>query len=139
MSKGLEAHTASAEALRGEVVDEYLERLGRGERPDVEEYARRHPPLAAALRQMLPALRAVHLPDADPPAAVIVPEGPLGDFRIVRELARGAIARVYLATEASTGGRLVVLKCSLYGDAEARTMGRLAHPHVVPILSARLD
>jgi tetratricopeptide (TPR) repeat protein len=60
-------------------------------------------------------------------------------FTIVRELARGTFARVYLATEALTGGRMVVLKCSLHGDAEARTLGRLAHPHIVPILSARID
>ena len=52
---------------------------------------------------------------------------------------RGAFARVYLATEPTAGDRLVVLKCSSFGDAEARTMGRLSHPGIVPILSARRD
>lgn len=61
------------------------------------------------------------------------------DFTICRLLACGSFARVYLATEASAGDRLVVLKCSLCGEAEARTMGRLAHPHIVPILSARIE
>ena len=40
----------------GQLVDEFLERRDRGERPDVEEYARRYPELAAVIRQMLPAL-----------------------------------------------------------------------------------
>jgi tetratricopeptide (TPR) repeat protein len=60
-------------------------------------------------------------------------------FVILRELARGGFARVYLATETATGDRLVVLKCSLVGDAEARTLGRLSHPGIVPVLSARRD
>jgi serine/threonine protein kinase len=60
-------------------------------------------------------------------------------FTILRELGRGGFARVYLATEASTGDRLVVLKCSLLGDAEARTMGRLSHPGIVSIFSARRE
>ena len=36
------------EALMGQALDEYSERLARGEQPAVEEYARRYPQLAAA-------------------------------------------------------------------------------------------
>ena len=42
MSDGLELQSASAEALMGHIVDDFLERLGRGERPEAEEYARQH-------------------------------------------------------------------------------------------------
>ena len=50
MSAAPQTHDAAAEALMGELVDEFLTRLGRGERPDVEEYARRYPQLAAPIR-----------------------------------------------------------------------------------------
>jgi len=62
-----------------------------------------------------------------------------GDLTVLRELGRGSFARVFLATEATTGDRLVVVKFAVQGDAEARTMGRLSHSHIVPILSARVE
>jgi hypothetical protein len=52
MSDALQVEDAAAEALMGEIVDDFLARLGRGERPDAEEYARAHPQLAVVLRQM---------------------------------------------------------------------------------------
>ena len=47
---------ADVESLVSRLTDEFLDRLDRGERPEVEEYAARHPDLAAVLRQVLPAL-----------------------------------------------------------------------------------
>src|SRR5262249_29517996 len=56
--------------------DEFLERLDRGEQPDVEEYARRHPEVADAFRHLLPALHALRAsPEMPGPE---VPEGPGG-------------------------------------------------------------
>ena len=49
----------SQESLLAEVVDEFTERLGRGEQPRIEDYAERHPELADTLRQVLPALQAM--------------------------------------------------------------------------------
>jgi Flp pilus assembly protein TadD len=63
----------------------------------------------------------------------------LGDFTLVRPLGEGAFARVFLARESSTGDRPVVVKLALEGAAEARTLGRLAHPNIVPVLSCRRD
>jgi tetratricopeptide (TPR) repeat protein len=147
MSDALPVTDASAEALLGEVVDEFLERLGRGERPDVEEYARRYPQLAAAVHQLLPALQAVHLSAADgPPGAEgpeIEPEGPLGDFRIVREVGRGGMGVVYEAVQISLGRR-VALKVLPFAAAldgrqlrrfqnEAQAAAHLHHQHIVPV------
>jgi hypothetical protein len=42
---------------REQLLDEFNERLRRGELPRVEEYTRRHPELAAELRDVLPSLR----------------------------------------------------------------------------------
>jgi hypothetical protein len=50
------AETNSVEALISQAPDEYLQRLARGEQPQVEEYANRYPQIALTLSQVLPAL-----------------------------------------------------------------------------------
>jgi hypothetical protein len=47
---------ADLDELIGELAEQYTQRLREGERPDVEEYAQRHPAAAEAIRQILPAL-----------------------------------------------------------------------------------
>ena len=44
--------------LLAQLIDEWQVRLRRGERPDVEEYARKYPALAEEIRQLLPGLAA---------------------------------------------------------------------------------
>lgn len=125
---------------------EYQRLRQQGQPPDIPQWCARFPTCRSALRQVLEveAFAASFLDRCRPSSGDESIDWPRAgeeraDFTILRELARGAFARVYLATEASTGGRLVVLKCSRHGDAEARILGRLAHPNIVPILSARLD
>jgi serine/threonine protein kinase len=125
---------------------EYQRLRQQGQAPDLDQWCAQFPTCRSSLRQVLEveAFAASFLDHRRPSSGDASIDWPSegeqrADFTIIRELARGAFARVYLATEASTGGRLVVLKCSLHGDAEARTLGRLVHPHIVPILSARLD
>jgi tetratricopeptide (TPR) repeat protein len=135
----------------GRIVDEFLERLGRGERPEVEEYARRYPQLATVLRHMLPAVQVIHYSDASHPrpaagpAPEIEPEGPLGDFRIVREIGRGGMGIVYEAVQISLGRRvaLKVLPFAAALDArqlqrfqnEAQAAAHLHHQGIVPVHS----
>jgi serine/threonine-protein kinase len=57
------------EVLVGEVADEFTDRLRRGERPEVEEYVRRHPALAEELRDVLGALVAMRQPLPPQPQA----------------------------------------------------------------------
>jgi serine/threonine protein kinase/Flp pilus assembly protein TadD len=125
---------------------EYQRLRQQGRPPDLHQWCAGFPICRSSLRQVLEveAFAASfldrHCPSSgDESIDWPIEGGQREDFTILRELARGAFARVYLATEASTGGRLVVLKCSLQGDAEARTLGRLAYPHIVPILSARRE
>src|SRR5581483_1941985 len=125
---------------------EYQRLRQQGQPPNIQEWCACFPTCRSTLRQVLEveAYTASFLDRYRPSSGNESIDWPSEgeqrtDFTILRELARGAFARVYLATEASTGGRLVALKCSLYGDAEARTLGRLVHPHIVPILSARRD
>ncbi len=125
---------------------EYQRLREEGQKPNISQWCADFPTCRSALRQVLDveAYTASYLDRDAPKSEDVSIDWPCvgeqrADFTILRELGRGALARVYLATEGSTGGRLVVLKCSLYGDAEARTLGRLMHPHIVPLLSARRD
>lgn len=60
-------------------------------------------------------------------------------FNLREELGKGALGRVFLASEPALGDRLVVLKLSRHGGREAEMLGRLAHPNIVPVYSARQD
>lgn len=63
----------------------------------------------------------------------------VGGFRLVAELGRGAFARVFLAREASLGGRLVALKVSAAQGDEPQALARLQHANIVPVHSVRDD
>jgi tetratricopeptide (TPR) repeat protein len=122
--------------------EEFCRRTEAGDVPDAEAFVARFPAFQSSLRRVLRA----HLFLMDNGALLEepAPRWPeagerLGDLTLVRELGRGAFARVFLATEASTGDRPVAVKLSREGSAEARTLGPLNHPNIVPVLSARKD
>src|SRR5262245_810588 len=104
----------SVESLVGQIAGEFTERLNRGERPEIEEYATRYPEIAALLRQALPALEAVELlapGSASMAEQEISPNqitGVLGDFRIIREVGRGGMGVVYEAEQISLGRRVAL-------------------------------
>jgi serine/threonine protein kinase len=135
------------ESLLSEAVDEFLDRVQRGEQPVLEDYASRYPQIADELRDILPALRAMqgsapHQPDGDPSAATS-DAGCLGDFRIRREIGRGGMGVVYEAEQISLRRRvaLKVLPFAAAVDArrlerfknEALAAARLHHSNIVPV------
>ena len=123
--------------------DEYCLRCDAGEAPDLDAFCARFPTFGTSVYRLLAMHR--HMAEderclAEAPAVRWPAPGErLADLMVLRELGRGAFARVYLALEESTGARPVAVKFSPEGDAEARTMGRLAHPNIVPVLSARFE
>jgi RNA polymerase sigma-70 factor (subfamily 1) len=76
MSDTVRSEDASVEALVSRVAEEFLEQLDRGGQPDVEGYARRHPRIADALRQLLPVLRVLRPAHEAAPAPAASTPGP---------------------------------------------------------------
>src|SRR5262249_36058383 len=116
--------------------------------PKRDEFLACHADIADALDKALDGLDFIQsiAPRLHPfEAAVkeVQPEGPLGDFRIVREIGRGGMGVVYEAVQISLGRRvaLKVLPFAATLDAkqiqrfqlEAQAAAQLHHPHVVPV------
>lgn len=136
------------EILVSQAADEFLASIDQGDVPDVETYAARFPEVADVLRDVLPALRAMHDKrpaknhvDGDGAAPAI--GGQLGDYRILHELGRGGMGIVYEAEQISLRRRvaLKVLPFAATLDGrrlerfknEALAAARLHHSHIVPV------
>jgi tetratricopeptide (TPR) repeat protein len=149
--RGVEPDAAAALACQPELrtdkaaaldlaFEEYCLRFDAGEAPEPEAFCDRFPTYRMSLRRLVAGHECL-VENLSAIAAACLrwpqPGEQLDDLFFLRELGRGAFARVYLALEESAGGRPVAVKLSPGGAAEAYTLGRLAHPNVVPVLSAR--
>ncbi len=124
-----------------DVQDEILDRVHAGETLDREAILAEHTDHAEALGAFFELLDLVEgAGDEVGPALAR-----LGEFRIVREIGRGGMGRVYEAEQSSLRRRvaLKVLPATLRLDArrvsrfhrEAEAAGRLRHPGIVPVYS----
>jgi WD40 repeat protein/serine/threonine protein kinase len=139
----------SLATLLGQIADEFTTRLNQGEKPDIEDYAARHPELADVIRQVLTALQAMGSLPPDSVSSDVTSaqseslSGTLGDYRIIREIGRGGMGIVYEAEQVSLSRRvaLKVLPFAATMDSrqlqrfqnEARAAASLEHPHIVPV------
>jgi WD40 repeat protein/serine/threonine protein kinase len=134
----------------GQIADEFVEAVRKGERPSVEDFARRYPEHADEIREILPALVLMEkaksadeapAPDKFPSAAV--PLQQLGDYQILREVGRGGMGVVYEAQQLSLGRHVAIkvlpphalLDPRLLGrfQREARSAAKLHHTNIVPV------
>jgi serine/threonine protein kinase len=146
MSDASLQESVSLESLVAGVADEFMERQRNGERPNVEEYAARHPEAAGLLRKVLTALEVVGI---SLPGSASLPgdelSGVLGDFRLLREVGRGGMGVVYEAEQISLRRRvaLKVLPFAATMDPrhlqrfqnEAQAAACLHHTNIVPVFS----
>jgi serine/threonine protein kinase len=148
MTDSLVNEDISLDSLVGKVADEFLTRLERGERPDVEAYAARYPEAAPVLRKVLASLQVLDLSlaglsNAAGETGESTVSGTLGDFRLIREVGRGGMGIVYEAEQISLGRRvaLKVLPFAATLDPrqlqrfhnEARAAAGLHHTNIVPV------
>lgn len=136
-----------------ELLDDYLQRLERGECADPSELTVDHPDLRDAFGCYVAKLNAIHgLAGVVQPLERIDLDSleqdeacRLGEFEIIQEIGRGGMGTVYEARQASLNRRvaLKLLPMSATFDArqvarfknEANAAGQLHHPNIVPIYS----
>lgn len=134
-----------------ELVESFVERYRRGERPSMSEYIDRHPSLAQRIQEIFPALVMMEQVGRDlqqeilPTASQLLPPRltSLGDYRIIREVGRGGMGVVYEAEQVSLGRHvaLKVLPTHFWTSEtqrgrfqrEARAAARLHHTNIVPV------
>jgi serine/threonine protein kinase len=149
MTDAAVAESQALESLMVRVADEFIDRLNRGEQPDIEDYAARHPQIAGLLRQMLPALQLLRVPatavggSGETPDVAAPETACLGDFRLLREVGRGGMGVVYEAEQRSLGRRVAVKVLPFAAALDARHLQRfqneahaaaqLHHTHIVPV------
>ncbi|MGO9917396.1 MAG: protein kinase domain-containing protein [Isosphaeraceae bacterium] len=136
------------------LAEEFLDRKRRGEPATPEEYAGKHPELAAEILALFPALLVMEDLGGDPSGksgslssgagtASGKATGWLGEFQLLREVGRGGMGVVYEAEQQSLGRRvaLKVLPAGALTDPkqvrrferEARSAARLHHTNIVPV------
>src|SRR5262245_47405540 len=128
-------------------------RLEAGEPVDLEDYRRQDPARAERMRRLLPAIGMMadlaRAPDPGPSRSsgsgpvVVLDGGPLGGFRIVREIGRGGLGVVYEAQQPSLDRRVALkvlpLAVAMAGkqlqrfQLEAHAAACLHHTHIVPV------
>jgi serine/threonine protein kinase len=135
-----------------EMAEEFARRVRAGERPTIEEYARRQPKLAKQIRAVLGGVELLekHKPSREEAALPVFPlflaeTAPerIGWYRIVREIGKGGMGTVYEAKHDGLGCSVAikVLPHVLAGKEkfrahffqEARAAGRLCHKNIVSV------
>jgi tetratricopeptide (TPR) repeat protein len=130
-------------SVLGHAYGEYRHCLESGPPPEADEFCERYPRYKSSLRRLLEVHSCIEESGSESAGSVPLRWPKPGDsfmgFALQRELGRGAFARVFLAMEPALGNRLVAVKISLKGAAEAQTLGRLDHPNIVPIHAVQKD
>lgn len=123
--------------------DEYCRRRKNGESIEIQSFCRNYSTIYHSLVRQIevdqylranPLVAERALPDDWPDCGDVV----LG-FEVTEEIGRGAFAKVFLCSQEDVGNRHVVLKVAAGGAYEAKTMGKLMHPNVMPIYSVEKD
>lgn len=124
------------------IYEEYCLRHDSGEALAPSTFCQKFPTYRQSLQRMLDVHQFMDAhPEGAEEKAWLWPEPGetvLG-FQILQKLGEGAIAKVYLAQQPDLGQRRVVVKISRNGATEAKLLGKLEHPGIVPIHSVHQD
>ena len=131
------------------LLEEFVERLRRGESPSISSYEATYPACVEQIRNLFPAAQAMQQialrrkgAPGLPTLSGRIPQS-VGDYRMIREIGRGGMGVVYEAEQESLGRRVAVkvLPHSAQLDSkslrrferEARTAARLHHSNIIPV------
>jgi serine/threonine protein kinase len=139
-------------------LEEYLDRLREGGRPDRRAFLAEYADVADVLTPCLDGLELVQAAAPDLPLREAVAEMPevelpaasrLGDYRILRQVGRGGMGVVYEAEQVSLGRRVALKVLPLAAALDPRQLQRfrieaqaaalLHHPRIVPIYAVGSD
>ncbi len=120
--------------------EEYCLLEEAGKEPDPESFCQRYEPWYDSLASQLRYHQAVtRLVPVTKPLKFPSPGDHFLRFRLQSLLGRGGQARVYLARDNEMGGRPTALKVSEDRGDEPSMMGRLQHPHIMPVYTVVRD
>jgi serine/threonine protein kinase len=112
------------------IYEEMCQRREAGREMPLEELHRRFPQWQSQLQMLLDCERLLApRADSDFPA----PGEQVGAFRLLAELGRGALGRVYLAVQPALSDRPVVVKLTPQTGQEHLSLARLQHTGIVPL------
>jgi serine/threonine protein kinase len=139
--------TSAEDAKLALVLEDYLSQVEQGHSPNVREIIEANPEIADRLQGCLDSLRLVHattsLFDFGTGDQADKTDRSLGDYRIIREIARGGMGVVYEAEQISLNRR-VALKVLPFASMlderqlqrfknEAMAAAQLDHPNIVHV------
>jgi eukaryotic-like serine/threonine-protein kinase len=124
---------AHAPAAVRVICEEICQRQELGQDVCLAEFGERFPHLQRELEIVYECLDIIGMVPA-PPRFPIVGDV-VGEFRLLAELGRGGMGRVFLAEQGSLSERLVILKLGPRGNQEHLNLARLQHTHIVPLYS----
>jgi len=130
---GLFAPTDAAELI----YHEYCLAEAADLNPDPSDYLRRFPDHSDALGRLFSLHGAFSISTIQKmvePADLPESGDEIGPYRLLRELGRGAFARVFLAEQSDLGDRLVVVKVSTRPSTEPTLLARARHANIVEVL-----
>jgi len=105
--------------------------------PDPADYLRRFPDYSDALSRLFSlhgALSVSTIQRMVDPSGLPEAGDAIGPYWLLRELGRGAFARVFLAEQSDLGDRLVVVKVSTRPSSEPTLLARARHANIVEVL-----
>ncbi len=130
------------------LASEFIDAVRQGRNPEIDAYVARNPELAGEIAELFPLLAAMEgwkafrtRTSLEHRAISILASERFGDFRILREIGRGAMGIVFEAEEISSRLRVAVKVLPFLTttelrerfEREAQTAARLKHPNIVPV------
>lgn len=126
--------------LVDEAIDRYFQQHKSGDPVSIAAYCRQFPGISHTLENTLREYGKLEQAARDLESSWPNEGDVLGSFQLVRELGRGAFARVYAAKDLALGGRPVALKVTKRLADEATLLGTLDNlPNVIPVHSVSSD